>query len=218
MNLTPKQMKILHLFLLQGQMGIMRLATLMQCEKALARNMVDELVRLGLLVRYENTQYNISAAGKARLPAQHAEQVAAERKAKKTPSNKTTFKVVEEDHAPARKPVTVAAPVPETAAPVADDAGFTTDDNGVAALVDAVVEPAPVPEPVKPTFDDLVLAGLNRLAEQLHFSPVQIEHKRRKLSTLTKLAEAVAMFDKPVAEVLYAIATDLNKLPEVKHG
>lgn len=204
MNLTEKQMKILQLFSLQGQMGIMRLATLMQCEKALARNMADELVRLGLLVKYDNTQYNISPAGKVKLPEQHAETVAAARKAKKIPSNKTTFEPVA-DPAP--------EPEPEPEPVKSDDAALdaaVNDDSTHHLLQDQ--------EPAKPTFDDLVLAGLNRLAEQLHFSPVPIEHKRRKLSTLTKLAEAVAMFDKPVADVLYAIANDLRKLPEVKHG
>lgn len=206
MNLTEKQMRILQLFSLQGQMGIMRLATLMQCEKALARNMADELVRFGLLVRYDNTQYNISAAGKTKLPEQHAASVAAERKAKKIPSNKTTFDPVA-DPTP--------EPEPESEPVKPDDAALdaAVNDDATHHLLQDLA-----PEPDKPTFDDLVLAGLNRLYDQLRYSPEQIEHKRRKLQTLTKLADTLDGFDKSIAEVLRSVATDLQKLPEVKHG
>lgn len=177
MSLTPQQSTALKNFIMLGQMSAVRLSAVMQIEKALARNLIAQLEARGLLTDYKNSQYGVSAAGRAEMLGLKAKE-------------------------PEDQQRQIRRSVKRMAAAEAEAVSCE--------LVPVEAEIVELPAPEQADFDTLVRQGLARLNQRLGMKPVKIDNLRLKIETLTSLAESAGQVDKPVQDILFAIANDLH--------
>jgi len=175
------------------------MAHTMKLDKALMINLLTQLVTAGVAKKYDNTQYAVTSIGKAYL-SNSLKQAAS--------------KVVE----PVAELVDVDQPNNEPAEDLAELLAVTPaeepkpDPVTVRAQAEstAIVTQLQTSKPVLPEKIDI---SLKQLAERLTLKPVKpLDNIELKLQVLEKLG---ALLDPTIADVLEAIADDLNQVQQV---
>lgn len=175
------------------------MAHTMKLDKALMINLLTQLVTAGVAKKYDNTQYAVTSIGKAYLS----------NSLKQAASN-----VVE----PVAELVDVDQPNKEPAEDLAELLAVTPAEEPkpdpvtvrAQAEATAIVTQLQTTKPVLPEKIDI---SLKQLAERLTLKPVKpLDNIELKLQVLEKLG---ALLDPTIADVLEAIADDLNQVQQV---
>lgn len=206
-ELTTTQKSALTAFQSKGQMTQLRLSIVLGCEKALARNVTMQLIELGLVTDYKNGQYNINAAGKAAL---------------KIPSGKTTFKVIEDEPAPAKQEPVLLADLEfqqNQRFLAADAAARKIEDEAVHSLPAAdTSEPVTFPAPGGPIGETVAVAvvdgfvGDDSEVDAVLAASVEQEPARQVLVVPPEQADQLAEKPTELVELNQAAPADFDTL------
>lgn len=209
-ELNPKQMQALQFALANnGRASVLTLHRHMQCDRVTAKSIISQLVELEFLTLLANGQYMLSSDGRDYLIMKKVP--GAERKATGSAAH--------------RKAEIIRLMAEEKMAELDKIISAPQEEEQPVESAPAVVLEAPTGNWGKRTqfvewrkgteqteFERLVRQGLVKLNAQLGVQPVTIENASLKIEAVTKLADTLSGFDKPLSDLLREVSRDLHRI------